>query len=51
MAGYNIGAVAAVPEPQTWALLLAGLAMVAALARRRRGGGAAQARPGLKPRL
>ncbi len=37
MAGYNIGAVPAVPEPQTCALLLAGLAMVGVLARPRRG--------------
>jgi hypothetical protein len=37
MVGYNIEAVAAVPEPQTWALMLAGLATIGALARRRRG--------------
>ena len=30
------GAVAAVPEPETWAMLLAGLGMVGAVARRRR---------------
>lgn len=35
MAGYNIEAVAAVPEPQTWALMLAGLLCLGALARRR----------------
>ena len=32
------GTVAAVPEPETWALLLAGLAGVSAIARRARGG-------------
>lgn len=36
MAGYNIEVAAAVPEPQTWALMLAGLAVVGRLARRRR---------------
>ena len=36
MAGYNIEAAAAVPEPQTWTLMLAGLAAVASLARRQR---------------
>ena len=36
MAGYNIEAVAAVPEPQTWALMLGGLLAIGALARRRR---------------
>ena len=36
MAGYNIEAVAAVPEPQTWALMLGGLVAIGALARRRR---------------
>ena len=33
----NLSIAAAVPEPQTWALLLSGLAMVGAMARRRRG--------------
>ena len=35
MAGYNIDAVAAVPEPQTWALMMGGLVALGALARRR----------------
>jgi hypothetical protein len=34
--GYNVGMTAAVPEPETYALLLAGLGVVGALARRRR---------------
>ena len=36
MAGYNIEAVAAVPEPQTWALMMGGLAAVGAAVRRQR---------------
>lgn len=36
MAGYNIEAAAPVPEPQTWALMLAGLAAVGMRARRGR---------------
>lgn len=34
--GFNVGMTAAVPEPETYALMLAGLAVVAALAHRRR---------------
>lgn len=34
--GFNIGAVSAVPEPETYALLLAGLGLVAGIARRRK---------------
>ena len=36
IAAFNANEVPAVPEPQTWALMLAGVAMVGALARRRR---------------
>lgn len=35
IAGFNANEVPAVPEPQTWALMLAGLALVSRLARRR----------------
>jgi hypothetical protein len=35
IAGFNANEVPAVPEPQTWALMLAGLALVGRLARRR----------------
>jgi hypothetical protein len=35
IAGFNVNEVAAVPEPQTWALMLAGLVGIGALARRR----------------
>lgn len=34
--GFNVGMTAAVPEPETYALMLAGLGMIGALARRRR---------------
>jgi|GEM_PF-1345829 len=37
IAGFNYAQAAAVPEPQTWALWLAGLAALGGLARRRRG--------------
>ncbi len=36
IAGFNANEVPAVPEPQTWALMLAGLAALGALVRRRR---------------
>jgi hypothetical protein len=35
IAAFNANEVPAVPEPQTWAMLLAGLAVVGRLARRR----------------
>ncbi len=35
IAGFNVNEVAAVPEPQTWALMLAGLVGIGSLARRR----------------
>jgi len=34
--GFNVGMTAAVPEPETYALLLAGLGVIGALSRRRR---------------
>jgi hypothetical protein len=34
--GFNVGTVTAVPEPETYALLLAGLGLVGAIARRRK---------------
>lgn len=34
--GYNVGMTAAVPEPETYALMLAGLGVIGLLARRRR---------------
>lgn len=34
--GFNVGMTAAVPEPETYALMLAGLGVIGALARRRR---------------
>lgn len=36
MAGFNVDQAGVVPEPQTWALMLAGLALVGRVARRRR---------------
>ena len=36
MAGFNVDQAGVVPEPQTWALMLAGLALVGGVARRRR---------------
>lgn len=34
--GFNVGAVTAVPEPETYALLLAGLGLIGTIARRRK---------------